>query len=331
MKFKEFIGIDMSKLKFDVRLHSNQATSVFENNKSGFVKMIKWIEKISPFKKDETLFAMEHTGLYSLPISIFLSENLFQFILIPGLEIKRSLGIQRGKDDITDAKRIAEYAFLKSDKIKPTCLPFKNIFKIRRLISLRERLVKHRAGFLKDQAENKQFLKHVENKVLFDIIDKMLNQLSNQIIKIEKELDRIINSDVLINQQYCLITSIKGIGKQTALVVIAYTNCFTAFENWRKFASYAGTAPFPYSSGTSIKGKSKVSHLANKKIKVLLNMCARSAIVHNPELKLYYQKRINQGDNGMSVINIVRNKLISRMFAVVKRGTPYVNLSNFAA
>jgi len=103
------------------------------------------------------------------------------------------------------------------------------------------------------------------------------------------------------------------------------------FDNWRKFASYSGTAPFPYRSGTSIKGRTKVSHLANKKIKTLLNMCARSAIVYNPEIKLYYQKRKDNGDNGMSVINIIRNKLISRIFAVVKRGTPYVNICNYAA
>ena len=118
MNFKEFIGIDISKLTIDVRIHSNQMASVFENNKSGFEKMIKWISKNSPFKKEDMLFGLEHTGIYSLPISIFLSEEKYFFCLISGLEIKRSLGIQRGKNDKIDAKRIAEYVFQKRDKIK---------------------------------------------------------------------------------------------------------------------------------------------------------------------------------------------------------------------
>jgi len=99
----------------------------------------------------------------------------------------------------------------------------------------------------------------------------------------------------------------------------------------RKFASYAGTAPFPYKSGTSLKGRNKVSNLANKKMKVLLNMCARSAIICNPEMKMYFQNRKEKGENGMSTINIIRNKLLARIFAVVQRGTPYVDTCKFAA
>jgi len=284
-KFKEFIGIDISKLKFDIRIHSNQIASVFDNNNTGFKKMVNWVLKNVDCDKEEILFALEHTGLYSLPISVFLSENKFHFILLPGLEIKRSLGIQRGKNDKIDAKRIAEYAYQKKDKIVPSQLPFKNILQIRRLLKLRERLVKYRAGFLKDKSENKIFLNAKENKLLFEIVDKSIIELNKKIDKIEKEIDIIVESDTLISKQFYLITSIKGVGKQTALFVIAYTNCFSNFDNWRKFASYCGTAPFPYSSGTSIKGRNKVSPLANKKIKSLLNQFAISFIIFNPEMK----------------------------------------------
>ena len=115
------------------------------------------------------------------------------------------------------------------------------------------------------------------------------------------------------------------------MFLIAYTNAFTKFNDTRKFASFCGIAPFPNSSGTSIKGRTKVSHLANKKIKSLLDLCAKSAIQSNPEMKNYYQKRIEQGKNKMSTINIIRNKILSRVFAVVKRQTPYVDFMKFAA
>ena len=117
MKFKEFIGIDISKLSFDVRIHSNQQKSVFKNNNPGFKEMMKCVNKNLSCGKDEMLFALEHTGIYSLPICIFLSENQYHFVLLPGLEIKRSMGIQRGKNDKIDSGRIAEYAYQKANKV----------------------------------------------------------------------------------------------------------------------------------------------------------------------------------------------------------------------
>lgn len=111
----------------------------------------------------------------------------------------------------------------------------------------------------------------------------------------------------------------------TALYMIAFTDGFTLFSNWRKFASYAGTAPFPYQSGISIHWRTKVNHLANKKFKGLLNMCATTSIICNPEIKAYYQKKRLEGKNGMSVMNAIRNKVLARIFAVINRRTPYVN------
>lgn len=134
-----------------------------------------------------------------------------------------------------------------------------------------------------------------------------------------------------LKKQFDLICSVKGIGEQMALNFIISTDGFKRFKNGRQFASYCGVAPYPYISGTSIYGKNKVSHLANKKLKSLLNMCAVSAIQHAPEMKLFYQQKVAEGKNKMSVINIVRNKLIHRVFSVVKRGTPYVELKKYVA
>ncbi len=116
----------------------------------------------------------------------------------------------------------------------------------------------------------------------------------------------IIKEDDKLNEIYDLIVTVKGVGPQTALFLIVYTNAFTKFKNARKFASYCGIAPFPNSSGTSIRGRTKVSHLANKRIKSLLDLCAKSSIQFNPEMKRYYDKRVEKGKNKMSTINIIR-------------------------
>lgn len=331
MKIKQTIGIDISKLTFDVRIHSNQMYLLFDNNNSGFDKMLKWVEQNNRFKQSETLYIFEHTGLYSFQLSVFLTERNIPFTMVSGLSVKRSLGIARGKDDKIDATKLARYAYRLRDEIQTYKLPTKQIQSLKRLLSLRERLVKQRAGYKASYKELMRVLTKKGNEVLFIVEKQTIDFLSKKIGKIEQEIDTIIISNEQLKNQYELITSIKGVGPQTALFVMVYTNGFTKFKNWRKFASYGGIAPFPNRSGTSIRGKTKISHLANKKIKSLLDLCAKSAMQYNPEMKSFYNRRIEQGKNKMSTINIIRNKIVARIFAIVNRGTPYVDFMKFAA
>ena len=210
-------------------------------------------------------------------------------------------------------------------------MPTKLVQSLKRLLSLRGRLIKQRAGFKASLKEQKRVLAKKENQVLLNTQEKLIKYLSKQIETVEKEMEAMIKSNEKLNGQFKLIVGIKGVGKQTALFIIAYTDGFTRFKTWRQFASYCGIAPFPNTSGTSIRGKTKVSNLANKKIKSLFDLCAKSAIQHNPEMKAYYNRRLEEGKNKMSTINIVRNKLLSRIFAVVNRQTPYVDVMKYAA
>ena len=331
MKIKDTIGIDISKLKFDARIHSNQMFRTFDNSLHGFKQLIKWHNKNSDYSTNETLFVFEHTGLYSYQLSLFLTERDIAFTIVPGLAIKRSLGIARGKDDKIDATKIALFGYRLRNEIKPTTLPSQAIMGLKHLLSLRERLVKQRSGFKVSFKEQRKILNDKENSVLLNIQKEMIQTLTNQIDKLESEMKSIIKNDVELQTLFDLVTSVKGIGMQTALYLIVYTEGFAKFEDSRKFASYCGVAPFPNSSGTSIRGKTKVSHLANKKIKSLLDLCAKSAIQNNPEMKAYYIRITNNDKNKMSTINIIRNKLLSRVFAAVKRGTPYVDTLKYAA
>jgi len=329
MDIKEVIGIDVGKNLNEARIHTNQKLFEFENNIGGFKALEKWVVNNVKCHKNKIMFAFEHTGLYSYPMSVYFTEKGYSYIVIPGLELKRSMGITRGKDDKIDAKRIATYAYEKRSNLRPFELPQEEIIQIKRLLSLREKLVKQRAGYKSTLGEFKKFLKRKDNIMLFDIHQKMIKELSKQIEKLENKLTEIIKNDKQLKQMYELIISIKGVGPQTALFLIAYTDKFTKFDNWRKFASYCGIAPFPNRSGISIRGRTKVSNLANKKIKSLLDLCAKTSIQHNAEMKLYYEKRIKIGKPKMSTINIIRNKILSRIFAVIQRGTPYVNTMGY--
>jgi len=331
MEISEVIGIDVSKLTVDVRVHTDQRYGQFENSNKGFKKMCDWVFKDSSSPKGETLFVFEHTGLYSYILAVYLSRQDMLFSIVPGLEIKRSLGISRGKNDRVDATKIARYAYRLREEIKPYELPSEELESLKHLFSLRDRLVKQRAGFLTSSKEQKRVYSIKDNPVLFDTQEKMIKYLTKQIDIVQKEMEGIINGNDKLKKQFELITSIKSVGAQTALFMIVFTSGFTKFKNYRKFASFSGTAPFPNSSGTSINGKTKVSHLANKKIKTLLNQCAKNAIQYNLEMKLYYEKRIGQGKNEGSTINVIRNKLLARIFSVINRGEPYVDFLKYAS
>ena len=136
----------------------------------------------------------------------------------------------------------------------------------------------------------------------------------------------IVNSNRELKELFDLATSIPGVGPILTLKLIVYTKMFTKFKNNRQLACYCGVAPFEHSSGTSIRGKTGVSKFANMDLKSTLHMAAISSVQHNPELKVYYERKVKEGKNKMSAINAVRNKLLTRIVAVVKRKTPYVSI-----
>jgi transposase len=329
MNFLETIGIDVSKDWIDARMHLALFEKRFDNSRPGYESLIKWVEKTLSVPKEALLFAFEHTGVYSFGLSSFLSSEGYRFILIPALELHRSMGITRGKEDRIDAAKIALYAFRRKDEITPYQMPAHIILQLRHLLSLRDRLVVQRAGYLSSLKESKRFLAKDQDPVYFQIQEEMISHLDKQVDQVDHQLGITIQQDQGLNHLFELITSIKGVGPQTAYYMIALTHGFLLFGKWRKFACYAGIAPFPHQSGTSIWGKSKVNHMANKKIKSLLHTCALNAIVYNPEMKTYYDKRTELGKSKMSTLNIIRNKILARIFAVVNRGTPYVNVHKY--
>ena len=330
MKFQEFIGIDVSKNTLDVYNLSSSSCNRYPNTLKGFYNLQSWLKK-SFGLLDEVLICMEHTGIYSNGIMEHLDKEGLTFVMVSGLEVKRSLGIQRGKNDKVDARRLAEYIYLRREKVVPYKLPSRNLMRLKAQLSFRARMVKQRAGYIGSLREYKKYMSSEDAGCIITCQENLIESLSMEIKAIDKELKEIVKTDEVMGRQYKLATSVKGVGILVALTMIAYTNCFTSFKDWRKFASYAGTAPFENKSGISIKGKTRVSHLANKRVKAVLHLAAMSAIRHNAELRSYYNRRIASGKNKMSTLNIVRNKLISRIFATVQRQTPYVDVFKFAA
>lgn len=325
------IGIDVSKAVLDVYIHGYKHYFQVKNQPKGFVVLLETVFKLTHCKKTDMLFCFENTGKYSKMLSVFLHDQSISFVMEPALRIKKSLGLTRGKNDKIDCRRIALYAYEKRDQLVPTILPGAKIDEIKSLLSLREKLIKHRTAYKNALTDLNDCYIEGENDLIKGVQNRLIDGINSEIQQIEKRIKEIISSNPGMTKNYQLLLSIVGIGKIVAFYLIALTANFTSFSNARSFACYSGTAPFENSSGT-IVGRPKVHPYANKQIKALLNMAAMSAIQRSGEYKIYYSKRVNElRKSKMSTINIIRNKLIYRAFAIVNRGTPYVDLHKFAA
>ena len=322
MKVKHIIGTDLSKKTIDLVSHLHSHHLQIANCFSGFKQMLEWFEHLG-IDSSQILIVMEHTGLYSFCFEDFLHQHHIAFTKVNALAIKRSMGIVRGKTDKLDAGRIAAYGYEKRNSLKANKAIAQDLKRLQMLHSTRERLVKQRAGLLCAVKE----YKHIgisEKDIIVKSQLQMIMAFDKQIEKLDKEIKIIIEQQESIKRNYQLVQTIKGVGEVVATATIIKTDNFTRFANARKFACFCGTAPFPYSSGSSIKGRTKVSHLADKKMKTLLDLSAKSAIQYDKELQDFYLRRIEMGKSKKSTINIVRNKILYRMFAIVKRQTPYI-------
>ena len=150
-----------------------------------------------------------------------------------------------------------------------------------------------------------------------------LTALSQDIKKVEKQIKELIDSDDDLRRLNKIISSVDGIGEVISAKLIVMTNEFKAFKTGRQFACYSGVAPFEHSSGTSVRGKTRVSHLANKNAKTMLHMAALPTIRKARSMRNYYERKVEKGNSKMSVINAIRNKLIHCIFACVRNDVMY--------
>ncbi|HUH19354.1 IS110 family transposase [Albibacterium sp.] len=332
MHCKTFVGIDVSKSTFDAFIHGTDHHKQFPNLERGFESLCKWIGLLQPGTElKDVHVSFEHTGLYSLPLAIYLEGRQIAFSMINALQIKRSSGLVRGKNDKIDAKRIAEYAYLHREKMPLTKMPSRQMIQLQPLLALRDRLVRQRAGMEATRHEQARFLSKTHAMDMSDIYDHVIDTLKEQIQRVDAAMKLIIELDPELKLTFDLITGIKGVGKTVAIYLIVYTHNFTRFATWRKFACYAGVAPFENQSGTTYLGKTKVSSLANKQIKKMLHLAALSASRTDAELHAYFVKRVQGGKSKMATLNIIRNKILSRVFAVAMRKSPYVDIAKYAA
>lgn len=322
MKSIYFIGVDVSKKTLDINVIKDGEVSKkaqVNNNVSALKQFFKQlINEHSDFAYHTAVVCLEHTGIYSSHLLNFMINARVNICMEPAIQIIRSQGLQRGKNDQIDAFRIAMYAYKNRDNLRFWKPMRPTIQKLKILLNLRERFIKIQNQLQVPLKESADFIDTSLQEAMNISSLPAIKAIGKSMEKVEQQIKALIASDHPLQTQFQRITSVQGIGPVTAAHIIVATNEFNRISDPKKFACFSGVAPFQYSSGTSIHGRSKVSNLANMQIKKLLFMAAMSAIQHCEELKTYYQRKTSEGKKHMSVINAVRNKLITRVFACIR-------------
>jgi transposase len=326
--YRFFIGIDVSKEWIDTAFSIDAKPAYlgrFDNNPDGFRKMLGELKRKTRIGKGEWLVCFENTGQYSKDLLSFLhAGKIPRREEDPGL-MSLHLGLTRGKDDKSDVIGICRYAYRHRDELEVSEPVDEKCSRIRRLLARRDLLVKQRTIIRNDLNENKKGFSQTELAIMEDSTVELVAMYDRQIREIELLIKTAISEDEEMKRNDKLIRSVKGVGPVISAYVIALTHNFRRFDkNARKFACYCGIAPFPNESG-KFKGRRHVSHRANKRMKALLSNAATSAIVHDSQTKGYYDRKIGEGKTYGNVINAVKNKIVARIFAVVRRQTPYVD------
>ena len=261
---------------------------------------------------------MEYTGGYEYWLVQFCDSKSIAFYRLPGLEIKQSMGMVRGKNDKADSFRIGRYGEEKRDRLTPSEPLDNNILSLKQMLAFRKRLVREKAGLQSTIKERKPMYEPKSSDTITRIVQAKIKADEKYINQVEHEIRELIKSKEDLLQNYRIITNIKGIGEVAGWMTIAYTQNFTSFKDARTYGVYVGVIPFGHTSGTSIRGRKRVSHLAHKELKSELNQAAKAAIAHDLEMHLYAERKLKNKDYAL-VLNNVKFKLILRMFSLVKR------------
>lgn len=325
--YKIVIGVDISKASLDCSLKRWQQKKTihkkFLNQDLGFKQIVKWVQTHIT-SEESFFFCMEHTGYYGFKFCQFIEKQNWTYAAVNPLQIKHSLGFRREKTDKADAQAIAQFGLrcqdelFFNDNLSEQLLPLqvmvnqrKYLQKLQLGIGLRINNLTHCLSddFVKLIAANSLNLQH---------------QIRKEQINVERKIKAFIRKHPTLKVNYDLLASVPGVGPVIAWNMIIHTHNFKKFTKPRKFACYCSAAPFKRQSGTSIYGATKVSFFGNRLLKSILYLGAMNARKNDPELKAYYDRKMEEKNNHNLVMNALINKLIHRIFATIKRGTPYV-------
>jgi transposase len=325
-KYTYFIGTDISRNKLDHAVMRGRELLFHRetgNDAESIDAFIAQLKILPGFTLTRAVFCMEQTGIYTNHLLGCLKKMKTNIVVEGPLQIRNSLGNIRAKNDKIDAMRIADYAYKNREHLRLWIPRRPVIQQLADLSALRTRLVNLQLILNIPLNEQTTFVRAKASKLGNDLCFRSREALKADLLGVDNSIAALIAGDLRLKELMELITSVPGVGPVTAAYLITCTNEFKDIRDPKKFACYAGIAPFIQESGMA-KGRARVSKVANKKMKSLLHTCAIQAVRLIPEMKAYFlRKTLVEGKHKMAVYNALRYKMVLRIFVCVNQERRY--------
>ena len=306
-----YFGIDISKDVFDVADSAGNHHQ-FTNSFKGFKKFLKLLNQ-------QSHCVMEATGYYHNQLAYFLLENNIKVSVENPLSVKRfiQMRLSKIKTDKSDAKMICAYAqnvepepWIGQSKVQQECL------QIIRLLTLYFK----QSTALKNKIHGEKTL-GTPSKLVLQSLKTSLKQVQKQIEILEKNLHKLVKAEQ--QEMLTLLESIPGMGRKTSIMLIVLTDGFERFQTAGQLCSFAGLTPIIRQSGSSVRGRPRISKTGNQKLRNLLFMCSFTACQHNKACREIYQRITAKGKSKKLALMAICNKLLKQAFAISQSRIKY--------
>lgn len=309
-----YIGVDISKAFFDVAVPDGQAYHYykFDNNPDGFEALLKVVPS-------EGIVVMEASGPYYLRLANYLTKQGIGVSVINPLVIRRfcQMRMTRAKTDKKDSSMIAAYGRIEKPGLWQS--PQEHVVALQQLEAL---LANIRKEYTAVSNQFESFMSSgMLNKELEEIITKELAHKQELIDKLTAQIEELAQKHY--SSMLADLESIPGLGRKTAIMLIALSGGFSRFSNYRKLSAYIGLSPRIFESGTSVKGKARICKMGTSRIRAMLYLCSWSAKRYNKSCSQLYERLLAKGKPKKVALIAVANKLLKQAFAVATKQTRY--------
>ena len=318
------IGIDVSKKKLDCMWLKDLATGkvksrVFDNTPAGHLALLEWGEKQTNEEPGAIHFIMEATGIYHEVLAYQLYQAGAKVSVVNPAQVRnyaKSLG-GGTKTDKKDSLVLARYG---ATQVPGLWQPEPEAVRLLKALIARIHAVEEDIQREKNRLEKAEIV-HVSDEILTSI-QTVLGQLEKEKIRLETLIDDHIDQNPELKRNRQLLESIPGVGPVISRYMIAVIGS-RLFVSASQCAAYVGVVPVQHESGTSVRGRPRLSKAGDARLRAKLYMAAVASIRCNPDIKRQYERLLKNGKTKMSALGAAMRKLVHICFGVLKHQTPY--------
>jgi transposase len=309
-----YVGIDISKDYFDVAIVSGKGYRNLRFNND-----VKDITSFIRLLSNEHHCIMEASGPYYMKLASMLSAQGIRISVVNPLVIRRfcQMRLSKAKTDKKDAEMIAAYGV--TEKPGLWQMPGSHVIELKQMQATVFQYIKQRTACQRQIHAFKH--NHTASLLALDSLEQSISFIQQQIDKLEKEMEQMLNQHQkeLLNK----ITSIPGVGKKTAMLLLISLGDIRRFEKAKQLISYVGLSPRIFQSGSSVRGKVRICKMGMAKLRASLYVCAWSASKANKACYDLYERLLAKGKSKKLALVAVANKLLKQIFAITTKNTVY--------